>query len=91
MFASWGLLGCPLRALLGRLGNILGRLEAIRSVLGRSWAVSGPSWTVLVAWGALGTTLARLGAFWPREKARDTTQEVCATPKEIQDVGLLAP
>ena len=46
MFASWGLLGGPLEALLGLLGGFYGRLEAIVTDWGRSFGDSRPSWTV---------------------------------------------
>ena len=66
--ASWGPLGKGLGALLGRRGALLGGLEAVLGVLGRSFGESrvlGPSW------GPLGALLARLGALLAPKKSCD--------------------
>ena len=84
ILASWGPLGKNLGARLGCLGGLLGRLEAVLGVLGRSFGdsrVLGPSW------GPLGALLARLGALLALENPRGDARERAGAPGKLENFG----
>ena len=92
ILASWGPLGKGIGALLGHLGGLLGRREAVLGLLGRSF---GDSRVLGPYLGHLGALLARLGALLapknPREQSQDGPVKPRRTQEPLGNLGSLNP